>query len=297
MSLGNEGVKELRDFTNLRTLYLHNSVITGDALKDLRNLKDLQTLNLGGNHGIGDALSYLDLKEFRNLENLDLSYTAITDASLAELRVLPKLRRLTIGTSYHPDTPEITDKGLKELKGIASLQTLNLRYTGTTKTGWDDLQAALPKLKIIDFQLDAEVQPKETAKRKVLLPKDTRPDVLFVFDFDQLNFNSGFPKRDAELKARCDAFVKTQRDEVYPVLREITGVPLGKYYKEIRYTIVPAGQVGGTAGGTASRGIVRLDLRYSVSSHPPHDIHEMIHVFNEGSGALRSNTDHLYLQR
>jgi hypothetical protein len=69
---------------------------------------------------------------------------------------------------------------------------------------------------------------------------------------------------------------------------------LGKHYKEIRYTIASAGTVGGKVGGTAGGGIVRLDERYSVGLNPPHDIHEMIHVFNARSGTLRSYTDHLW---
>src|SRR5262249_26269301 len=72
--------------------------------------------------------------------------------------------------------------------------------------------------------------------KSVQLPEDTRPDVRFVFDFNQLNFNSGDAEKDAALRVACDSFVKTTRDQIYPILRDITGVYVGKHCKEIRYT-------------------------------------------------------------
>jgi Leucine-rich repeat (LRR) protein len=289
--LRNEGVKELRELTNLRTLILFNTQINGDALKDLRYLKDLQTLDLGGNFGIGDALSYMDLKQFHDLESLNLSYTSITDASLSQLRVLPKLKTLTLGTTL-AGTRDITDKGLKELKGIASLQTLNLAYTGTTQPGRDELKAGLPKLKIFDVTgkqglTDLKITPR--------LPKDTKPDVRFVFDYKDLNFNSGDSKKDAALKTARDSFEKTVSNQVYPLLREITGVALGKYIKEIRYSIVREGTLGGGAGGvTLGVNQIRLEQPYSLAVNPPNDIHEMIHVFNANTDVLHGDKDHIW---
>jgi Leucine-rich repeat (LRR) protein len=289
--LKNEGVKQLRDFTNLRTLILFNTQIDGNALKDLRNLKDLQMLDLGGNYGIGDNLKDLDLKQFGGLESLNLSFTAITDASLAELRALAKLKTLTLGTS-RAGTMDITDKGLKELKGIASLQTLNLVYTGTTPAGRDDLKAALPTLKIVDL---AGKQGVPEPKGITFLPKDTKPDLTFLFDYSDLNLNTGDTKKDAALKAARESFEKNIRNQVYPVLRDITGVYLGKYVKEIRYTLVRDKSLGGGAGGvTLGINQVKLEQTYSLGNNPPNDIHEMIHVFNANTGVLHGDKDHIW---
>jgi len=42
----------------------------------------------------------------------------------------------------------VTDTGLKELKGLKNLQQLFLSGTKATKAGMDELQKALPDLKI-----------------------------------------------------------------------------------------------------------------------------------------------------
>jgi hypothetical protein len=124
--------------------------------------------------------------------------------------------------------------------------------------------------------------------------KDAKPDVEFVFDFKALNLNSGDAKKDAALKQRCAYFAKITRSEVYPLLREITGVSVGKHYIEIRYQILPPATVGRTIGGCAIDNEIKLDQRYSVDMNPPTDIHEMIHVFNHACGVLHGAVDHVW---
>jgi len=131
---------------------------------------------------------------------------------------------------------------------------------------------------------------KPKARQAVRLPKDTKPDVRFVFDFSELNLHSGDPKKEAALKAACDRFARYTRDEVYPILREITGVYVGKHFKDVSYTIKPVG----TMGGCALDNHIKLDQRYSVDLDPPCDVHELIHVINFASGALHGSVDHIW---
>ena len=126
--------------------------------------------------------------------------------------------------------------------------------------------------------------------------KDASLDVAFVFDFSKLDLASGDAAKDAALKAGCDTFARTTRDQVYPLLREITGVALGKYYKEIQFRIVPTGGVPMKgAGGMASRNQIWLEQRYSVGRTPhPFDSHELIHVFNGCTHVLSGSSDHIW---
>ena len=112
----------------------------------------------------------------------------------------------------------------------------------------------------------------------------------FVFDFSELRAPSGDAASARSLERACDSFAVNTRDRVYPVLRDITGVSLGKSYREVRYKIKPAGTMGGLASGNQ----ITLDQRYSVDIAPPHDSHELIHVVNGCTGALRGEGDHLW---
>jgi hypothetical protein len=157
------------------------------------------------------------------------------------------------------------------------------------------LGAALPatSLSLAQSSTNGPVETKDLPKP--LLPRDAKPDVRFVFNYPDLNFHSGDAKKDAALKAARDSFEKAIRTQVYPLLREITGISLGKYVKEIRYTIVPDGSLGGGRGGlTHGVNQVKLDQRYSLATTPPADVHEMIHVFNANTQVLRGARDHIW---
>lgn len=72
-----------------------------------------------------------------------LAGTRATDADLARLKSFPKLRMLDLsGTS-------ITDAGLVHLKKLSQLETLTLTGTRVTNAGIADLQAALPRVRIV----------------------------------------------------------------------------------------------------------------------------------------------------
>lgn len=83
------------------------------------------------------------LKSFPKLRTLDLSSTAITDAGLAHLEGLTSLRSLNLSRT------SITDAGLARLKKLNQLETLTLTGTKVTQAGVADLQAALPRVRIV----------------------------------------------------------------------------------------------------------------------------------------------------
>jgi len=72
-----------------------------------------------------------------------LSDTQITDAGLEHLKGLTSLQWLDLRYT------QITDTGLEHLKGLTSLQWLELNSTRVTDTGIKKLQEALPKCRIM----------------------------------------------------------------------------------------------------------------------------------------------------
>jgi len=119
---------------------LRNNV-TNSWLVHLKVLTNLQMLYLG-NTKVTDA-GLVHLKGLTNLETLDLVGTKVTDAGLVHLKGLTKLQFLFLSYS------QVTDVGLVHLKGLTKLQMLYLGDTKVTDAGIKDLQAALPKCKII----------------------------------------------------------------------------------------------------------------------------------------------------
>lgn len=74
---------------------------------------------------------------------VSLARTRATDADLARLKSFPKLRKLDLSGT------QITDAGLGHLKKLSQLETLILTGTRVTQAGIADLQAGLPRVKIV----------------------------------------------------------------------------------------------------------------------------------------------------
>ncbi len=74
-------------------------------------------------------------------------------------------------------------------------------------------------------------------------PKDAKLDVAILFDFSAVDLPSGDATKDAAMKNKCDAFAKITREQVYPLIREVTGTTPGKCYKEIQIKVVPNGSM------------------------------------------------------
>jgi hypothetical protein len=271
-------------------VYLTGPNVTDAALEQLSELTQLRFLDLGFSHVTDAGLKHV--AACKNLQVLGLAGTKVTDAGLDQLVSLPHLRTLVLMRTA------VTDAGLRELRRMNNLQVLNLGATKTTASGRSALQTALPKLKIIDLPATGASagQMKWDLTKPVVIPKDSKIDVDFVYDFTDLKFNSGDAKKDAALKGACGTFVDTTRNHVYPVLRELTGVQVGKHFKQIQYTILAADSVSETAGGVTVGNHIRLAERYSVgmSDGHPRDVHEMIHLFNNCSNTIHGSSDHIW---
>ncbi len=169
LSLGNTrvtdaGLAHLEKLSKLQLLVLDQTPITNAGLAHLKNLKQLQTLNLQGTQLTDDCLNYFAM--LSHVQKLDISETTITSAGLRRLKEIPRLRSLTLGgflitdddLKCLKDLPYLesltlihtinSDAGLEHLKGLENLYRLSLTNTNVTDAGIQDLQKALPHLKI-----------------------------------------------------------------------------------------------------------------------------------------------------
>jgi hypothetical protein len=78
----------------------------------------------------------------RRLQVLVVSDSAVTDAGLVHLKGLTNLSALILYGAH------VTDAGLVHLKGLTNLSELHLGSTHVTDVGVNELQQALPSLKI-----------------------------------------------------------------------------------------------------------------------------------------------------
>lgn len=107
------------------------------------------------------------------------------------------------------------------------------------------------------------------------------PDLPFTIDCSVLD-----PSRQPD----CDAFIQTTRDQVYGIMREITGVSLSACYSEVHYTILP-GDPTSEAGGLSGGSQITYSQTYSINLPHKYDVHELLHSFSACSVAL---DDHLF---
>ncbi len=168
-----EGLTALKDLKHLNWLDLHDTKVTGSGFQDLKDLKNLYLLELGypemtgkglkglkelkqsyphthhretgwitdevlvglGENGVLHLLNYHvgggdgRPKDDESIRHLDLSSTEVTDAGLKGLKGFKRLA--TLNLSGRP----VTDEGVKELKELTQLTTLNLSNTDVTGCG------------------------------------------------------------------------------------------------------------------------------------------------------------------
>jgi Leucine-rich repeat (LRR) protein len=167
------GLVHLQGLTKLRSLYFGLCAITDKGLEPLKKLTRLEEVTLrntkvteAGNRALEKALprlcarleqEALALLRKKNIQiEIDESQSGqrtakllfschakeFTDRDLAYLKYLPPMEYLFLYGN-------ITDAGLRELKELTNLKSLVLKSNGTTTdAGIQDLQKALPKLKI-----------------------------------------------------------------------------------------------------------------------------------------------------
>lgn len=123
----------LRNFPNLRVLYLSNTPLDDKGLERLVECKGIHDLFLDGTK-ITDA-GLASLTNLPNLEELFLANTAITDSGIQHICKLARLRALDVhGT-------RVTGLSLKSLATMPSLDknrvdTANTRITAEEYEGW-----------------------------------------------------------------------------------------------------------------------------------------------------------------
>ena len=129
-------MKELDGLKNLQWLGLDPRAVTDTGLQSLREIGLLYAL---------DRAVAKDGKRPATAEDvlsLDLSTTEVTNAGLKELKGLKNLQVLNLGSR------NVTDAGLNDLKDLNNLQMLYLPSGGVTDAGIADLKKALPNVQI-----------------------------------------------------------------------------------------------------------------------------------------------------
>lgn len=126
-TLTDDGLASLANLTNLETLSLRRTDITGVGFKQLTGLKKLQNLELNDTFVTDDGLEQIGAIE--SLQLLQIARTNITSAGLKHLAKLEGLKELDL-----TDTA-VDDEGLRPLSGLTTLESLQLRRTRVTDEG------------------------------------------------------------------------------------------------------------------------------------------------------------------
>jgi hypothetical protein len=151
---------------DLQMVSFMSSGATDDALAHLRSLTWLEWLDLASSNVTGTGLVHLG--GMRLLEHLDLWGTDLTADGLTHLPEIPHLRWLTLSLNLElkagglehlvgrlPALEEldvhgndIGDDAVPHLRRLTVLRELDVRYTGISRNGVKELQAALPYCRI-----------------------------------------------------------------------------------------------------------------------------------------------------
>ena len=104
-------------------------------------------------HGNVSDVGVAHVCKLKKLKTLYLRGNGITNAGLKRLSRIKSLEKLAITSTA------IDDAGLRHLKRLRKLKSLKLSHTKVTAAGLQQLQAKLPKCKILWFPRAAAVQP------------------------------------------------------------------------------------------------------------------------------------------
>ena len=158
------GIEKIKSLSNLRSLQLKSTRITGvhlDAFKHLErldatqtdvndeglrriaSLAGLRTLRLRSTYVTDEGLAAIS--GLSGLVELDLADLELTDAGISHLARLENLRVLNLRSAA------VTDSGLAHLAGMEQLADLNLYRTRVTNAGVPAL-ADLPSLRSVDLR-------------------------------------------------------------------------------------------------------------------------------------------------
>ena len=129
------GLSSLNNMDNLSNLSLNRTKVTGIGLSYLKNPEALQALHMKECQVNNNSLAALE--KMTNLNTLSLKNNAnISDSGLKHLKGLKAMRELDLSSNKN-----ITDSGLKHLEGLNKMKILYLDRTGIKGTALDKLQA------------------------------------------------------------------------------------------------------------------------------------------------------------
>ena len=144
--VSSRGLHHIKDFHDLRTLYLSDAAGVGDkGLSIISGMKGLQDLMIAYSLFITDE-GIKHLVKLQNLKKLSLSYIKkITDEGLNAVSNMKHLEELILSGSR-----KITDKGLTHLTKLENLRRLSLfSLTNITDEGIEKFRKARPKCEVI----------------------------------------------------------------------------------------------------------------------------------------------------
>ncbi len=123
----------LTQLTTLKSLQVSHSEITDTGIAHLCSLGQVRELWLGGNRSLtGKSIPHLS--RLTNLRTLELWHANIDDDDLQYLRGLHSLEKLEISFT------QVTDRGLHHLSEIRSLRILGLNENAITDAGVKELE-------------------------------------------------------------------------------------------------------------------------------------------------------------
>ncbi len=126
LPVDNEGLLQIARMRGLQSLDLEGTAVDDVGISFLADLTALHSLSLATTSA-GDK-GMIFLAGLPNLEHLDLRDTSVTDKGIESLAALRRLR------SFHAPRA-ITDVALGRISEIATLEELDLSYTGITDRG------------------------------------------------------------------------------------------------------------------------------------------------------------------
>jgi serine/threonine protein kinase/Leucine-rich repeat (LRR) protein len=153
--------------SGLTFISFKTSDLTATGVEHLTALKSLGSLRLVGCSSLNDA-SLSPLTRFPCLHTLDLSRSSVTDSGLVHIGRHPGLQSVTLdgcrqitseGVKHLAEMPmlrmldmrltSLDDTAAAPLRQISSLRLLDLRNSGMTRVGVEEIQRGLPRCAIL----------------------------------------------------------------------------------------------------------------------------------------------------
>jgi len=133
-------LKHIRHMTQLKGLALWETGLGDEALKYITRFSQLRWLDLGDTKISNEGLAAL--KGLISLEDLSLLNTEIGDPGIKYLEILPRLKHLDLMSTM------VSDDCIPTLKKLSSLIYLRIYQTRISETGHLEIAEALPNCDI-----------------------------------------------------------------------------------------------------------------------------------------------------